>query len=292
MSIISIAGTYLYADGEALKNDSSEIETVEFKQYNEPQMAVLKNDNADISVTADSKVSKDSIFYKMLNTVDYYTKVSGIVIDANGNINAPITIEFESDLEKINAYSKVTIEDLTKRNTIFSKETYISDMQCTKINNIKKTFTVSGDVIDEKQYVIPKSNERLKTSEDEQPCYSYRPNSTNIPEASSCLLPQEITFSLLTDKDMWSINGTETYLERECYIINGKTDKYYSNKLGAETFLMLVDVKTGTLLKYEGYNSGGDVCDYIYAKEIKFDGEAENVKSLSKDYLSEFSKIK
>lgn len=278
ISAAVLAGTALYHE----KPSSQTVRAAEVKQYDYPQPANI-SEKAD--TVSDSEVTKDTVYYKMLNTVDYYDRVSGTVVDANGNINQPITVEFECDLNKVSAHSKVTMTDIRNNSLIMSDETYISGMEQTKIDNLEKSFSKDGYVIDESEYVIPSDDERVTSIGDEY-CYSYRPNSTNVPEAGSCLLPQEIVFSLLTDRDAWSLNGTENYLGRECWLINGQTNDYYAAKLKAERFMFLVDTKTGVLLKYEGYDSGGNIVDYVYAKEISFDDSADSVKTLPAERLS------
>lgn len=278
ISAAVLAGTVLYHENPSAQT----VKTVEVEQYDAPEMADI---DKKTDIVSGSKVTKDTIYYKMLNTVDYYDRVSGTVVDANGNTDQPITVEFECDLNKISAYSKVTMTDIRNNSLIMSNENYISDMENIRINNLEKSFSKNGDVIDENEYIIPSDDERVTSIGDEY-CYSYRPNATNVPEAGSCLLPQEIVFSLLTDRNAWSLNGTENYLGRECWLINGQTNDYYASKLKAERFMFLVDTKTGVLLKYEGYDSGGNIVDYVYAKEISFDDSADSVKTLPQNRLA------
>ena len=56
--------------------------------------------------------------------------------------------------------------------------------------------------------------------------------------------------------------------------IQGYTDTYYAEKLGFQTFTLLVDKFTGILLDLKGYNSQNELVQYLETKEISIDEPA------------------
>ena len=80
-----------------------------------------------------------------------------------------------------------------------------------------------------------------------------------------------MAFGFLLDLDMWEIEGSAVYDGRDCVVVSGKTADEYSNKTGAERFTFYIDKETGTLLKYVGLDSEGEISDYIISDRISFD---------------------
>ena len=56
-----------------------------------------------------------------------------------------------------------------------------------------------------------------------------------------------------------------------CARLSGNTADEYSNKTGAERFTFYIDKETGTLLKYVGLDSEGEISDYMISDRISFD---------------------
>lgn len=54
---------------------------------------------------------------------------------------------------------------------------------------------------------------------------------------------------------------------------------------------MYVDVNTGVLLKYIGYDENNALSDYLYTENISYENEAETVKSFSNEMVTGFQKI-
>lgn len=134
------------------------------------------------------------------------------------------------------------------------------------------TLEQAGPISDEERHFI---------MDDGFPAYSYRANPTNIPSASICIFPQEMTFGYLTDTDLWEIKGVEQLDGRTCYHITGVTGADYGKKRNVASFEFFVDTNTGVLLKYVGYDANGDISDYLYSENMQFEEKAEAVKTAS-----------
>jgi len=271
-------------------------EPVETVQETSLDTESVVDENIILEDISPSEATQDDIFYKMLNAIDYYTQVSGKIIDAEGNINTPITIEFQSNLEDVSAYSTYSVSDLTSRTNsiIQDKEYYIENGVRTELDNINDTYLQDCDVLtpDENLPLVYSremtNDNRITVDEEGIKCYQYRCNITNVHGASICIFPQEMAFGFLEDKSLWSIKETTTYLNRQCWSIEGQTEPDYGDKLGVNTFTFLVDTQTGVLLKYEGFDDDGNLSDYMYAENINFDNSAEDVQTLSDSALEQY----
>ncbi len=244
-----------------------------------------------------SKPSKQNILHMMLNSIDYYNYASGTIAYANPNdLGSSIVVNFKSDITNSTAYSHtiqknvsatdineaVFQSDSTSLTGITEKSTnYLADREVCyngiseiAVNNIKKTSLNSNNSITTRANVSEIADkDRFKIDENGIPCYYYRANPTNIDDASMCLFPQEMAFGFLLDLDMWEIEGSTTYEGRECVVLSGNTNEEYGNKIGVDKFTFYVDKQTGTLLKYVGYDSKGEISDYMVSSGISFDND-------------------
>ncbi|MBQ7794390.1 MAG: hypothetical protein IJ366_07740 [Clostridia bacterium] len=242
-----------------------------------------------------SKPSKQNILYMMLNSIDYYNYASGTIAYANPkDLSSSIVVDFQSDITNSNAYShtiqkNVSITDINKavlqsdtttltatneKNTDYlaDREVCYNGGSATVANNIHKTYSSSTNSAITRAEVPEIANkDRFRINEDGIPCYRYRANPTNIHDASMCLFPQEMAFGFLLDLDMWEIEGSTTYEGRECVVLSGNTNEEYGSKIGVDKFTFYVDKLTGTLLKYVGYDSKGEISDYMVSSGISFD---------------------
>lgn len=128
---------------------------------------------------------------------------------------------------------------------------------------------------------------RVTVEDNGNPSYHYRTDITNTYLASVSLLPQEMTFGFLTDFDVWDVERTEEYVGRKCYIVSGKTNENYGQKLGVEKFTFYVDCETGVLLKYIGYDESQNIRSYIITENISFD----NIQTVYKPNTAGYSFI-
>ncbi|MFR7907740.1 MAG: hypothetical protein ACLU4K_05910 [Oscillospiraceae bacterium] len=247
--------------------------------------------------------SKDDIYHMMLNTIDYYDKVSGtIYFPAPGDLNLVNTVEFQSVLSEKKAYSHYSqayadnitaesIENISSEakntdNLVWDEKYYCNADESINLNCLEKTYkTLSYDTIGLEAVCEIPDDERI-TEIDGEPCYNYRTNPTNVPEASICIFPQEMTFGYLANQNLWSINGTKVIDDKLCYHISGTAEEDYGSKFNVSTFELMVDVNTGVLIQYIGYDDNGEISDYIYTKNISFENKADKVETFSNNELT------
>ncbi|MBO5343429.1 MAG: hypothetical protein J6A57_03175 [Ruminococcus sp.] len=230
---------------------------------------------------------KSDVYHMMLNTIDYYNSVSGSIIRSD-SANLINVITFQTDLLNTKAYSKSglhlidddkNISNISLSDVDFDKIVYCADGLLTTVidgssETMKNAVTYLSDCspIDD--------SKRISIADDGYPICRYRQNPTNVPFASICLFPQEMALGFLQDKKLWEITGITKKDDLTCYVIEGKTNKSYGEKINAATFKFLVDVNTGVLIQYEGFSADGTLSDYMYTMDIKFNDNAKPVNVL------------
>ncbi len=125
------------------------------------------------------------------------------------------------------------------------------------------------------------SNAKLSTSiedgtkrvgdKDGVPIYYYRTDLTNTSYANASIFPQELTFALLSDQNNWEIENTTYYLGRKAIIIRGTVkDSAYAEKIGAVDFQLTVDLESGIILEFRGFDTYGNETENLKTTEINF----------------------
>jgi len=305
ITVCSIAaGAAVYAmntESNSLKNDTKD----SLKEAS-PIESVQINEERTLKKAVSSKTaSKDDIYYMMLNSIDYFDKVSGTVYYPSPDDKSVINVvDFQSDLSDTSVYSNYkqicSEEEFSEKNVIknvnnsnkiiWDQDIYGSKDKSVIAEHIKKTYTESCyDMVSLDEVSDIPDKERITKAEDGQPCYNYRINPTNLPEASICLFPQEMAFGFLTDRSMWDISDIINVNGNLCYHIKGHTNKEYGKKLNVATFEFYVDVNTGVLLKYIGYDNDGLISDYMYTENIKFDKNASKIKVFDKAFINGYT---
>lgn len=233
---------------------------------------------------------KSDVYHMMLNSIDYYNTASGTVIRADGTdlINV---ITFQTDLLNAEAYSASVLRSTDKAEDVsavslsdvdFDNVVYCADGMLTTVSD-GLSETVENRVTYLSDCSPIDDSERISTADDGNPIYRYRQNPTNVMFASICLFPQEMAFGFLQDQELWEITGITEKNGLTCYIIEGKTEEAYGEKLNVAAFEFFVDVNTGVLVQYEGYSADGTLSDYMYTQNIQFDDNAEPVNVLDTD---------
>lgn len=244
-----------------------------------------------LSVAPDvESVTKDDIFHMMLNTIDYFNKASGTFMFSCGNPDNVTVIDFQTNMPESASYSRMTVP--SSGNTDSPESEIISFCQKSgnvTVNATEKSWSrtdFSGFTLED---AVPiKDEDRITTAPDGMPCYSYRSNPTNVEFSSMCLLLQEITIGFLEDQELWEIEGVKEFSGLDCYVIHGKTSEDYGAKLNVAEFEFLVDVNTGVLVRYEGFDANGNLSDFMYTENLKFDDCADEVNAYSKSLIDEY----
>lgn len=275
---------------DEVENEDSKVVEFEANVFN-PETAkeetiVLEKEISEVAVKVLTPETKDDYYHKILNSVDYYNAVSG-KLKTNLVYATDCVIEYAVDMNECTAYQKLEGKDI-------NEETYVADYQVFEYDNVKKT----------RNAVIQKAEMKRDDTEDYEddssriteyngyPMYHYRGNPTNLfSAASASLFPQDITFGLLANKDMWEIAGETTYLNRKCTVIKGEAEKAYGENLNIQTFEFIVDTETGIVLKFEGFDNQGNVTQYTETMEFSDDTSLvhSKIKALDESKYADYT---
>lgn len=248
-----------------------------------PVSAVQAFSEAGIVPTAKSAEpakTKQEIYDRMLNSVDYFDTVT-VCFDLKTAADEPaFTCEIDSNLLTGETYEATTSLDAGANmvnSDLTDIERYSDGEYVTDYFNDEKTYMVVESVgprLLSEQEIAEDQPRAFIGSNDKQPCYIYRSDPTNSVWGSYCLFPQAQTFGFLTNFELWDIKNTETYLDRECLVLCGQSNRSYKEKTGVSRFTMYVDSQTGIILKQEGFDEAGDVVRYLTVNSISIDGPA------------------
>lgn len=229
--------------------------------------------------TDDPKVN---LFNQMLNTMDSYNRLD-LTMETSMLSRAITTVEYHIDIDGGTSY-QATWED----GTLMTEE-YNQGISKVSIDVLDKTYNVEHGVLysRENAYYIPLA-QRITKEEDGTPCYRYRRDASNCSLSSYCVDPQELTYSYLTDMDLWDIvDDNVEYLGRTCVKLQGATSDYIAEKHSADHFTMLVDKETGILLDFQA-TLDGQVTRYMTVAEFELEGTV-SVKTFDLEDYSGFS---
>lgn len=222
------------------------------------------NDN-NSSILAD----KSYIYHKMINTIDYFNTVQGSYISKDNPSMDEDSIEYQCNISKGDGYTHYVsanqdIEYYASGNSVL-----------TVVDNIYDTKEVEG--LSPSGDIVISDNDRIKrVEEDGENFYIYRNDPTNVFFANSySLFPQGLAFGYLADFELWNITGTTQYLNRDCVILEGTSNTEYGAKQGVSRFEMYVDIETGILLQYKGFDSNDNLYCYTITNEIGIDEPVE-----------------
>lgn len=216
--------------------------------------------NILINDIVDSEEIMDSVYNKMLNTVDYFNSAEGSFVTNLIDMRSESEVNFITNISQEVSYESTG-----------NIETFWRGNQVSTYNNMARTALKlnCGEYVNDETRLAGKN--RIGIESDGSKSYYYRYNSTNLPYAKLALLPQEMTLGLLSDFTLWNVIGNEEYLGRKCVLISGVTTEEYCKRLNTVRFEMYVDESTGIILKYEGFSDNGDLSTYIHMNEIKID---------------------
>lgn len=99
--------------------------------------------------------------------------------------------------------------------------------------------------------------------------FPYRATPANA-YCVDCIYPVEYAEYLL-DPDTWEITGEETFLERNCVVLQGHGTQSELD------FTMYVDKVTGCLLWFESRYSSGELAEWLRVRSLAFDEDAAPV---------------
>ena len=221
---------------------------------------------ADLNITNENK---QELFDMMLNTIDYYNTISGKLVDATF-IGEEDYIEFYVDVQNQNSY-----ESLNNGEELLEKYYLKDNEELLQYDNSLQSYSINSISVEPRKVGDLDGQERVTIEDDGHASYLYRSQPAETSFCNACIQPQELTFGFLSDFSSWEITGHETYLDRDCYVVEGTSQEYYNQKLDTYSFKMLVDAKTGILLNFEGYDANGDVSVWLKVSEISIDDKTD-----------------
>ena len=237
--------------------------------------------------------NKDDVFFKMNNAPDYFDRASGTVkigrLDyyASGCSGDSTKYDFQVDLNTAQAYQYeenyygpsyeafISGEGLTDQNVDFIQaqdgENYcsasLSDKTYYKLPGVKHRIDSPTVTLEEL---------RGKNSESG----TFDSSASRIQMLSgiaiNCIENYRTAFEYLSSFDNWDIVGTEEVNGRVCVHINGAYQAAYDS---ITSFDLYLDEETGVTVRLKAYDASGRVVYFIETENLKFNGEAEQVKN-------------
>ena len=243
-------------------------------ETNDIASAVSVDENVRKLQTLDMD-SKENIYHKVLNSIDYYNYAEGTLLtNMISSDGVEFTSEYALDLSEGRAYEHIHNEETEFDARIFVKDglTYSISLPT---EGSPVVVDVSGSTGSEENYTVSVAD----GDNSGVPEYSYRLDPTNLSFASSySLFPQEIIFSTLSNLDNWEPIGKEEYLGRQCIAVEGGSE--WTARRGSDSFKMLIDEKSGILLALDCFDTNGNSIYYI--KTVKFSDNRPEIPELEK----------
>ena len=212
--------------------------------------------------------TQEEVYNKMLNSVDYFSTARVNFTVMYPGDDQTWKYQIETNLDTGIAHGTCT----TSIDPNFSQETYADGSNVWEYDNQAKTVFAAGSI--EKRHSLeeewPGLAERYYVDENGDPNYCYRSDPTNASGARECLFPQEYAFGYLSDKDLWTVEGSVEYCGRQCFNVVGKVSSSYAAQTGADQFQMYVDQETGILLMLDA-RYGEETVGSVTVSEITID---------------------
>ena len=236
--------------------------------------------------------SKEEVFFKMNNTLDYFDRISGIVkigrvdYSASGSFGDFKKYDFQADLNTAKAYQHdenyygpgyeafLNGEGLTNQNADYI---YSQDGE--------NSYSVS--LSENNYYTIPEVKHRIDSqtvpfeelhsnddSLNKYDCWNTRSQMLGG-IAVECIENYRTAIDYLGDFNDWDIAGTEEVNGRVCVHIKGI---YESEQDNIKNFDLYLDKETGVTVRLLSYDGSGNVVYFIEVEDLCFDDDAEQVK--------------
>ncbi|CEG27198.1 sigma-E factor regulatory protein RseB domain-containing protein [Bacillus sp. B-jedd] len=206
-------------------------------------------------------MTKEEILTKMINSVDYFETAVGEFKSYSGVDQGYTVVEYAISLKnQPGGFGKRTYKENDKNDTFYE---YYKDG--TVWNLIEQTHTYrqmsysegssSGTLNIENAFTV--DHEGINVTN-----YRERPP---IGSANETLFPYEIASNYTRDLNSWDIEKqNEELLGHNTIVIKGT-----KNHREFQSFRFWVDKDTGILVKYETYNSAGDIVDYLHPTKLE-----------------------
>lgn len=242
------------------------------------------SDSSKTGVIEYDMSTKEGIFGKMINSIDFYDNVSGNLTIAYTD-NQYTVVDFQCEVLTGCSFSHSAVyetQNICDEPDTSSKLPEENDNYefCDGIYNydIKGSrYSINNDEpFQGGRDNSPIDSEALRafllyTGEDAPENTRILRDGANSSMAADCITPANAACKLLADFESWDITGEIDYIGRNCISIAGVYETY--------SFDMYVDKDTGCLL-YCKTCDGDYIDDYLEVTQISFDREAEPVKMI------------
>lgn len=250
--------------------------------------------------------TKEGVYNKMLNSIDFFDTVSGSYIDYT--LSDVRVIDFSIDLSAVTFYDKNTTVTLYNPDDVLNglpADTEILHEEDRANEYIfysdgSQEYRIDGNVKDPNARVSPPLRQRDVTpmtaetiadirewyfnyNEDEPETFDFYTNCSFYRESELGSVigdydAQHWAIIYLTDFDMWEITGEETILDRDCVVLEGTVrESYRQLAMWMQNFRLYVDKETGYLMKALCYDEAGQINRFLVHEDIHFDEDAEMV---------------
>lgn len=258
-----------------------------YTEFDGEERETQQDETASVVTGENFKDPKTNIYNKMLNTIDFFNTAE---LSANIHMTEEenLTVDYYTNIDASSSYQAVyesgnlTFESFCNPNSDF----------LIHVDNKRKTYNrYHLKVYKRSDSPYIPLEERIIFDDmtgDGLPVYRYRTNTTNCTMASYTLFPEGLTYSYLADFERWEIaDDNIEYLGRKCIKIVGRPNPYTGDKHNNDNFVMLVDEKTGIILKFEGYKNG-ELTRYITVTKCFIDGKPA-IKQFDLDEYSSYT---
>jgi beta-lactamase regulating signal transducer with metallopeptidase domain/outer membrane lipoprotein-sorting protein len=258
MAVSSVSLLNAHADGSNGKSIEQTTENVSKKENKNESTVYIP----PIQKENYKDVTKEEILTKMINTIDYFETAKGEfkthTVNYDGTQN-DMLVNYELSLKNnAGGYSKTSSIFNGKEETVYS---YYKDGSMWNLNN--------GTYVEAKYQTPPRRGtlsikDAFKVTDKGENETDYRERPP-IGIADESLFPYEIASNYTRDLNAWEIEKqNEQLLGHNTVVIKGTLNDYARKKHSSNTFRFWVDKNTGILVKYETYNSAGNVVNYLY----------------------------
>lgn len=232
-------------------------------------MAAVNSGEETEVVEEPKTLTQDELKNMMINSIDYYSSAKGEFTYSSTEADYDYTISYEVSTKE----GKYASHVVSTNNTYgVVEENWYDGTTNTMIDHTSKTYQQYNQdslVLESEAQTFEDS---VGVTPEGDPITNQRPDPTLMGMATNSLFPQNYAFSYLGDNSTWSIIGYEEYLGRNVAVIEG-TDCLHAYE---ESFKMWIDVETGVMLKFESYDTNGEVIESLETTSIEFDDPTVN----------------
>ncbi|MBM7663585.1 hypothetical protein JOC25_000041 [Solibacillus kalamii] len=226
------------------------------------------------------EMTKEDVVSKLLNTVDYFYTATGKFEDYSiyyDDSDSKSVTEYKLSIKNvIGGYQKSTSqfdEKLMGYGEMINEIIYNEEKVWLK-ESVNKTYLVHDyQSTPTRDPITPEEafNLELKDIYSDMAPFRERPE---ISAGGMSLFPYEITASYLRNTELWEIEKqNEELLGHNTIVLYGKMDEQVINRFKmketTDTFRFWVDKDTGILVKYETYDTDGQLTSYLHPESLE-----------------------